>query len=219
MLITDADSSVNTTTEIVALDPEMLASLITSDDRIQGLLTEVTTQLDTLQPQIESLERAADQLKVLRREKQKLLSLKLSLEGIVGNYGTDEAPIHPTTSIDSALPSLPNRFGFEVESTSDFQAIFRPDKALEVGYQVVRKGSLNAHLYAAVVYHGGKATTEAIKQYLIEQGLTQPASGESFEAMPLTEISSRANYLVRKQLLESNGRGAFRCLAGWVSSV
>ncbi|MEM0952466.1 MAG: hypothetical protein AAGI66_10060, partial [Cyanobacteria bacterium P01_H01_bin.74] len=97
---------------------------------------------------------------------------------------------------------------------------FIPERAFEaVKTTLRRQESINYQLFKAIVLAGGKARTEEIKAYLIENNIVQPASGENFEAVPLTDISSRVSYLVRKNLVEVVQRGVFQVTVGWVDSA
>ena len=81
-----------------------------------------------------------------------------------------------------------------------------------------RKSSINYDLFRAIVFNGGQASTEQIRQYLIEHRIKQPASGESFDDVELTDISARVNYLVRKGLVKAEGRGVFSSCLGWAEA-
>ena len=93
-----------------------------------------------------------------------------------------------------------------------------PDQAFdEAGKYLKKKGSINYELYRAVVFSGGRATTEQIRDYLVENGITRPGNGEPFDGAPLTEISSRINYLVRRGIVVPSNRGEFVSVYGWTN--
>ena len=69
------------------------------------------------------------------------------------------------------------------------------------------------------MFAGGQATTQQLLDYLIEHQVRMPSSGDTFNNVGLTHISSRINYLIRKGLAESVGRGQFRLTVGWESSL
>jgi hypothetical protein len=95
--------------------------------------------------------------------------------------------------------------------------MFLPEMAFNQVDAVLRKKtSINYDLFRAIILNGGKASTEEIKRYLISNHIKQPASGEGFEDVELTDISSRVNYLVRKGIVRPDGRGTFISCLGWV---
>ncbi|OGI00686.1 MAG: hypothetical protein A2104_08705 [Candidatus Melainabacteria bacterium GWF2_32_7] len=75
--------------------------------------------------------------------------------------------------------------------------------------------NLNYEIYKGIVFNSGQATTADIKHYLVENKVKQPKSGKGFEDVELKEISSRVNYLVRKNILTSPEPGVFRSVFGW----
>ena len=97
---------------------------------------------------------------------------------------------------------------------------FYPDKAFEAAKTLLpRRDSINYELFRGLVFAGGQATTQQLHEYLVEHQIRMPNSGETFDQVGLTQISSRINYLIRKGLAESVGRGQFRLTVGWESSL
>ena len=78
-----------------------------------------------------------------------------------------------------------------------------------------KQNSINFELFRAIVFNGGQASTEQIRQYLVENRIAMPGTGQFFDDIPLTDISSRVNYLIRKGLVTSGGRGVFVSTLGW----
>ena len=188
---------------------------VVSSDRLQVLLSEADTELEKIQPEIEALERAVQQLKELKQSKQKLLSLKFSLQSIVDGFSqtsvAKESGKEASSSSDSDVAKLSQD---QVESLDN--ATFYPEQAFAFADTVLKqKQSTNYELFRAIALNGGKASTESIKQYLIEHKVVQPTSGEGFENTPLSEISARVNYLVRKGIVTPNGKGMFVATVGW----
>lgn len=183
---------------------------ISSEKRLETMLKETEAELAMLQPRIEKLEKAQQELMTLRQTKQKLITLKLSLQSILENYTEDslETPLQPFVF----SPTLSTRPPHMLEASGTFF----PNQAFEEAKHLLRrKNSLNYELFRAIVLKGGQATTEEIKDYLVKGNITQPNSGIGFESVPLTDISSRVNYLVRKGVVQSDGHGTFMVTVGW----
>lgn len=209
-------------------------SKVSSLNRLESLLEETEQELEGLIPQIEKLEKQVEKLRQLRLEKQKLITLKLSLQSILENYSDSKMTLEADYTLENYLPygAGPSRalhspmagwqgtMGYEhpaFPAPRQQAGTFIPDMAFQQVNQVLRKrNSLNYELFRAIVFNGGQASTEQIKQYLVEHQITQPASGQGFEAVELTDISSRVNYLVRKGLVNPDGRGNFVSCLGWL---
>jgi hypothetical protein len=203
---------------------------ISSTSRLEELLEETESELTNLEPQIEKLEKQLDKLKELKLAKQKLITLKLSIKSILSNFSTSQND-HIATLV--GIENLTRKFSSEslnnqtltshsasqTSAVSNPGEIFLPEQAFaEVNTVLRKRTSLNYELFRAIVFKGGKASTEDIKAFLVENNIRQPASGESFEAVELTDISSRVNYLVRKGVVKPDGRGNFISLLGWSGS-
>lgn len=207
---------------------------VSSHNRLESLLEETEQELERLGPQIEKLERQVEKLRQLRLEKQKLITLKLSLQSILENYSDSKVSPENDFALDNylsygattanALPPtlagwqrVPSAPAYNLPQGRHQAGTFIPDRAFQQVNQVLRKrNSLNYELFRAIVFNGGQASTEQIKQYLVDHQITQPASGQGFEAVELTDISSRVNYLVRKGLVNPDGRGNFVSCLGWL---
>lgn len=189
-------------------------SHIAHPERIKALLKEADDELQAIQPRLDELERALLELNELKRTRQRLLGLKTSLQNLLDTATQAVVMASPDHHYASAQPLVAlGSLDFSVLSTSN---TFYPDKALhQVDHYLKHKGSLNYQIFQAVVYNGGKATTEQIRTFLIENDARQPQTGEGFENEPLSQISSRANYLVRKGILHPTDRGSFFTHLGW----
>ena len=199
----------------------MVSPALGSPDRLKILLTEAELELNSLQPQIDELEAHIEQLQELKRSKQRLLTLKMSLtamlegidrdtrqQAIVDAIGTD--PADQKGSINDA-----EALGFLTA-----QKTFHPETALEqVSTILKQRDSLNYEMFKAVCLLGGKASSQEIKDYLIQNQIKQPQTGEGFEKVALAEISSRVNYLVRKNVLKPAERGIVYTPLGWIDPV
>lgn len=211
---------------------------IASTDRLEELLEEAERELELLQPKIDKLEKQLDKLKELKLAKQKLITLKLSIKSILSNFSNSKVSTLvndlPEIMLSKSAESLNLS---EVQKTSQIlqpatvnvksvpvsavllEGTFLPEMAFKQVDTVLRKKtSINYDLFRAIVFNGGSANTEEIKQYLVEHHVKQPASGEGFEAVELTDISSRVNYLVRKGVVKPDGRGTFISCLGWTDS-
>lgn len=207
---------------------------ISSSSRLEDLLAETEMELAQLEPRIEKLEKQIEKLGALKLAKQKLITLKLSIKSILSNYSDDKVQALDASMLKNNYTSEGNAYSvFGANSTNPgftnrvwmprshqaarLPGTFLPDMAFSQVNEVLRKkGSLNYELFRAVVFNGGQANTDQIKQYLIEHDIRQPASGEGFENVELTDISSRVNYLVRKGLVNPDGRGNFVSCLGWL---
>jgi len=191
-----------------AKKPESISSL----SRMEQLLSEAEKELEDLQPKIDELEKHAAKLAELKQTKQKLITLKLSLKSILSNFGTGSDKMQAFDLLKLDVRSL--SASQKTKQTSN--ETFYPDQAFEAANKILKHpASINYELFRAVVFHGGRANTSEIRQYLIDNDIKAPGNGGSFEEIALTDISSRVNYLVRKGLVEAEGRGVFKSLLGW----
>jgi hypothetical protein len=208
---------------------------IASEERLAALIVEAEAELSLIEPEIERLEAQVTQLNELKVKRQKLLTFKLSLQAINTNYAkinndvnasllSEKASLFQKTSNSNLNVTFANdlssaqeqpRITLSQQQKQKGRGDFDATEAIRQAKRLVRASSLNYQLFQAIVAHGGVADTPLIKQYLLAQDVRQPGSGETFEAVALTSISSRINYLVRKGLLEADGRGAFISRFGW----
>jgi hypothetical protein len=225
---TVVDSRTDSSNDLGSGDDTSLAN----PQHLEALLKQTEAELEALQPEIETLETVLVSLNELRKKKQTLISMKLSLQSILQH--TSLAPLIPPPQTASEASgyraSLPS-----VSDTSEDSILrvrkrnahksplpegpFIPEDAFAHADTILmRKDSLNYELFKAIVFNGGMANTEQIKAYLLSNFIKQPATGEGFEAVPLTDISSRVNYLIRKGLVHPMGQGHFVCVQGWNTS-
>ena len=210
------------------------ASLAASE-RLEALLTEAEAELAELAPQIEQLEQALEQLQALKQKRQRLLGLKSSLSALLlpHNHKPTVVAIQPQTiAQESTMASAdsPNLTKPVVKNkpikrqlpllppSSD--GMFLPELAFKQGDTILkRKDSINYEIFRAIVYQGGQSTTEQIRQYLVEQGVTVPKTGETFETVTLSEISARVSYLVKHGIARPVGGGCYLSCFGWDQPV
>lgn len=211
--MTTNDTAPNTSTDDGI--NESTTSLV-ADANLSELHTNVANELAELQPKIDELEAALEQLHDLKQQKQKLIALKLSLESIL-NQPT--APVKPYATLPMGNGNSPAPLAAP-HRLDDFQLkSFYPDQAItDTEHLLPRKESLNYQLFRAIVYYGGKATTEEIRQYLIDNQITYPTTGQTFDEIGLSQVSSRVNYLIRKGIVQSLGSGRFASNYGWSES-
>lgn len=199
------------------------------------MLEEAEQELETIQPKIDKLELQLQKLKELKLAKQKLITLKLSVQSILSNfsefksvdfgtkdqsknYSSEPKELNITTK-QFEPKTKPNSVSSDITKNPRPSGAFLPELAFNQADTILkRKSSINYDLFRAIVFNGGQAHTEQIRQYLIENHIKQPASGESFEAVELTDISARINYLVRKGLVKPDGRGTFISCLGWAEA-
>jgi hypothetical protein len=199
------------------MDKKSLLS-VTSEDRVQNLITEAYNELSTVLPEIEELEQFLQKLKELKDRKYKLESLIINLksilpkESVTETHSIDVSEFHVKT-ISKSRSSNVNKISLD---TINGRKVFVPDVALSNAKNYLRtKNNVNYEIYKAIVFNTGEATTDEIKYYLIKNNIKQPKTGKGFEEVPLKEISSRTNYLVRKGLLISYTPGVFSTVFGW----
>lgn len=209
-----------------AAKKETVSASISSTERLEQLLKETEAELEKLDPRIHKLEKYIDELKELKLAKQKLITLKLSIQSILNNFSSAKIPENTTNVIKVGLGEVFGKNHEQVKfstqqklhSTSDrfSDKTFLPDVAFEQADGILRrKNSINYDLFRAIVFNGGRASTEEMKRYLVENGIRQPGNGQPFDDVELTDISSRVNYLVRKGIVEPDGRGNFTSCLGW----
>ncbi|MEI7474078.1 MAG: hypothetical protein WCK67_04805 [bacterium] len=198
-----------------------ISTSLSSETRLIELVTEAKKELEELQPEIEYLEDCITKLSTLREKETKLKTLILSLSRLVNSDLIDISKKNEVkcgvnfaeTENDNSSPLSSRNYS---EANDVKRNYFYPDKAISEVKNLLRtKNNLNYEIYKAVIINSGIATTEQIKSYLIENNIKQPQSGKGFEDVELKEISSRANYLVRKNILSAIGSGLFKSLLGW----
>jgi hypothetical protein len=200
------------------------AATTTTLGSLQGLQTleqQVSEQLQTLEAALQALEPAVQQYQKLRHERQRLLQLQLTLSTLQSDSGESTSLLDLEDSLPSlAASTLPSAARIQASLSRAKPAAhgrcFYPELALEEAQALLKtRETIYFQLFQAVVLTGGKANTRDLKAYLIEQGLSQPRGGKSFEEVPLTQISAMANYLVRKAVLRRLGNGVFESAVGW----
>lgn len=193
---------------------------LVNPERVKALLSEAEKELESINPEIDYLVECLSRLSELRERKRKLESLVVNLRSLAS---VDEVTSIVTEGVKCNVYSdkkFSDEGGNEIYSYVEGERnIFVPDVALVNAKKYLRtKNNVNYQIYKAVVFNAGKATTEDIKKYLVKNKIKLPKSGKSFKDVPLKDISSRANYLVRKNLLVSLGSGVFSTSFGWRSS-
>lgn len=188
---------------------------ILDPNRLESLLKEAESELLKIKPEIDYLEECIKKIHALKEKEHKLNSLIISLKSIQGtfdtnlNFDTNNNYIQPQNTNIKQLNKIDTIYQNE-------RKIFIPEVALNDVKKYLRtKNNLNYEIYKAVVFNTGTATTEQIKDYLVKHKIKQPKTQKGFENTELKEISSRANYLVRKNLLISLTPGVFSTVYGW----
>jgi len=191
---------------------------ITSENRVQNLIEEANKELLALLPEINSLEESISKLKELKEKRFKLESLIINLKSILPNYNVIKDGVNDViiSNAKANYKSRNNNVNKISLDTINGRKVFIPDVALSNAKNYLRqKNNVNYEIYKAIVFNTGEATTDEIKYYLIKNNIKQPKTGKGFEDVPLKEISSRTNYLVRKNLLISYSPGIFSTVFGW----
>lgn len=194
---------------------------LASDSRIKSLLDEAESELNKIQPEIDYLENCVSKLNLLKQKKNKLLSLMASLKVILNSTGITSSNVNRLNNktqndIKNIITSTIDDKNITQEQLNNELKSFIPEVALNDVKRYLRiKNNLNYEIFKAVVYNGGEASTDEIKTYLVTNKIRQPKTGKLFDDVELKDISSRANYLVRKQLLVSIGSGIYKALLGY----
>lgn len=191
---------------------------IASNERIEIFIKEAEEELSKIQPEIDYLIQCQSKFSVLKEQQFKLNSLILSLKSLISEKSTTQINIQ-NDKINETLNNdieVYNNVEFTSVSVNNERKIFLPDQAItQVKNHLRTKNNLNYEIFKAIIFNSGVASTKEIKNYLIENNIKQPKSGKSFENVELKEISSRANYLVRKNILKSDEPGIFVSMLGW----
>lgn len=191
---------------------------ITSNERLEKLVSEASEELDSITPEIEYLEECVVKLAELKERKHKLTSLIVNLKSILPRQKQAQFDVK---DVDEALLERKNilrqkRLNKISVDSINGRKIFVPEVALCDVKNILRtRNNINYEIYKAIVFNTGEATTEEIKHYLVKNNIKRPKTGEGFDDVPLSEISSRINYLVRKNLLISYSQGIYSTIFGW----
>jgi hypothetical protein len=181
---------------------------------MQGLIDEAKKELETIEPKIARLEKSVLQLGELKDKRHKLKALIVNLQSIFAKENNN---------IDVNISNAKYDLGLQINAqdkisidTLNGRKVFVPEVAISNAQNYLRtKNNINYEIYKAVVANTGSATSDEIKYFLIKNGIKQPKNGQPFDDVPLKEISSRINYLVRKGLLISYTPGAYSTVFGW----
>lgn len=191
---------------------------ITSKNRLETLVKEAEMELEIITPEIEYLEECVSKLDELKDRKHKLTSLIINLKSILpGQKLTSKNSSGASKSTsghanNSRVPSV-NKISID---TMNGRKVFVPEVALSDVKNLLRtRNNINYEIYKAIVFNTGEATTEEIKYYLVKNNIKRPKTGDGFGDVPLSEISSRINYLVRKNLLITTSSGTYSTVYGW----
>jgi hypothetical protein len=203
-----------TVTEAVA--PAALSDL----NQLNQLYHQAQTELDTVDADLLAI---TQQLEVLTQQHQELCQRQHRLRTLTHSLAPliqpsqGAAPVAPLpkpfkgkTSVTpaAAKPLPPNPTG----------TLFLAEAAFhQVNQRLRQRESINYEMFRAIVYAGGRASTEQIRAYLVEQHICQPATGEGFAQVPLADISARVNYLVKKGIVSIEQRGVFKSVYGWTT--
>jgi DNA repair exonuclease SbcCD ATPase subunit len=205
------------------MDQQEESFSLVSELRLEKILEEADQELNKIQPHIEYLEESLKKLSELKQKKHKLLALKASIKSLlnqndVNNDFFQNQMSHINNDTNKLVTSgTTSAHVIDINNTYESN-LFVPELALTQVKQFLRtKNNLNYEIFKAVVYNGGEATTEEIKRYLVSNKITQPKTGKTFDDVELKDISSRANYLVRKQVLVTVAPGVFKTILGYSS--
>lgn len=191
---------------------------VVSSDRISNMIQEAENELIKIKPEIDYLEDCQNKLRELKNQQYKLQSLIISLKSVLkvtDVNNTKETKLMDIDVKNNVLLDKNNVLDNDI-TNANMRNVFLPDQAISQVKNYLRtKNNMNYEIFKAVVFNSGIASTQEIKNYLIETEVKQPKTGKGFDNVELKEISSRANYLVRKGVLTSLEPGNFRSVFGW----
>lgn len=195
---------------------------LSNEEHLSDLLEETASELETIERCIEALEEQMAQLRQFKLRRQRLLQLKLTLEGLLSTE-SNGASFLPSATLYGSVESTGNTAPPASKATAPparspwvGEGNFEPELAFHQADSVLkRKDSMNYHLYKAIVLAGGKADIEQIRAYLVENEVRLPTSNQTFDQVDRAAISSRVHYLIRRGIVESVGTGVFRSCLGW----
>jgi len=191
---------------------------LASNNRLETLVSEAISELESITPEIEYLEECVAKLNELKERKHKLASLIVNLKSILPRQKqTQDNSNKAITNLMKNKENVrqPNVNKISID-TINGRKVFVPEVALYDAKNYLRtRNNINYEIYKAIVFNTGEATTEEIKYHLIKNNIKRPKTGEGFKNVPLSEISSRINYLVRKGLLISYSSGVYSTVYGW----
>jgi hypothetical protein len=194
---------------------DFISMSVVSPESLTELLASTQEELPLLEKQITHLEKQLEdqlaQLATLQASKNRLLQLKQSLQALLGMpVSALPESLLASSNAQALSPSTPKLPDFAT-------ATFIPEKAFDEAKTILKRpDSVNYELFKAVVLHGGRANTEQIRLFLAEHGVLIPSTRLPMGNLPLSEISSRINYLVRKGVVWPAGGGVFVSAFGWV---
>jgi hypothetical protein len=194
-----------------------------SEEGLRDLLKATSNELEQLQLHIASLEENLRFLNVMKAQRFRLEKLQGTLQTLL-DAGTEaqeehwQKPLGKTQKRKFTDEKKQGLHGASVGFSGGLKGngVFLPELAFKQAEAYLpRKDSLNYALFKAIVLQGGRATTEQVHQYAIEQELCLPKTGEPIAGLSLSDMSSRINYLVRKGIVEAVGTGVFQACVGW----
>lgn len=191
---------------------------ITSEYRLENLVNEAIKELEAITPEIEYLEECVIKLDELKERKHKLTSLIVNLKSILPKQKiTSKNELEASTSLMKHPKNFSHKSVNKISvDIMNGRKIFVPEVAFSDVKNLLRtRNNVNYEIYKAIVFNTGEATTEEIKHYLVKNNIKRPKTSEGFENVPLSEISSRVNYLVRKNLLITTSAGNYSTVYGW----
>jgi hypothetical protein len=196
---------------------ELVASL-GDKKQLHALLEQTTQELNTLQEDITQLDQLIHRLATLRQRFQTLQGLKHSVETLLKaqERGLFDEPLPMGShNIAAIVQLLEGRGGAFNKPTG----MFYPEKAFEQADLVLkRRQSINYEMFRAIAFNGGVASSAQIRQFLIDQLVLAPRTKQPFdERVPLSEITARLDYLIKKGLVRPEGNGRFWSAVGWES--
>jgi hypothetical protein len=117
--------------------------------------------------------------------------------------------------LNKPTPQKRGRKAPDVTSIPLPEGVFIPDVALEQAKQYIKQpGTLNHNIFKAIVYSGGRATSEQVRNYLVNNDIRLPKTNQSFDEVPLAKIATKITYLAKQGMVDQV-KGIYTSKLGW----
>lgn len=123
-----------------------------------------------------------------------------------------------TDKLSKASQTTPQKRGRKAPDINSIplpDGVFIPDVALEQAKAFIKQpGTLNHNIFKAIVYSGGRATSEQVRNYLINNDIRLPKTNQPFDEVPLAKLSTKLTYLAKQGMIDQHN-GIYTSKLGW----
>jgi hypothetical protein len=121
-------------------------------------------------------------------------------------------------TLNKASQTIPQKRGRKAPDINSIplpDGVFIPDVALEQAKAFIKQpGTLNHNIFKAIVYSGGRATSEQVRNYLINNDIRLPKTNQHFDEVPLAKLSTKLTYLAKQGMIDQYN-GIYTSKLGW----